>query len=87
MFLTVISGHGLYRNIGFEETAPDTGMLCNSMMKMGKMQDGLKRMRKIMLTETFDKDTEQMISPEAVYGVREKVCDICITFLMWWWKR
>ena len=31
-----------------------------------------------MLTETFDKDTEQMISPEAVYGVREKVCDICI---------
>lgn len=31
-----------------------------------------------MLTETFDINTEPMISPEAFYGVREKVCDICI---------
>jgi len=31
-----------------------------------------------MLTETFDINTEPMISPEAFYGVRKKVCDICI---------
>ena len=39
----------------------------------------LKRMRKkIMLTETFDKDTEQNDQPGSCLRVREKVCDISI---------
>lgn len=31
-----------------------------------------------MITDTFDRDGEDILTPEGVYGAREKVCDTCI---------
>ena len=80
---------GLYRNIGFEETAltPECFVF---MMKNG--EDAGWRLKKneekIMLTETFDKDTEQMISRKLFTesGKRFAISAL-LPFLMWWWKR
>lgn len=35
-----------------------------------------------MITDAFDSETEAVISPEMFYGVREKLCDVCIVTFM-----
>lgn len=31
-----------------------------------------------MIHETLDNKTEPLITPEAVYGKHEKICDVCV---------
>lgn len=31
-----------------------------------------------MIHKTFDDQTKPLLTPEAVYGIREKICDVCV---------